>query len=152
MLAASLLAVAASLPLGVWPSDTGPAAVTVHGIEFYLVDPEDDYSIVAIQPLAAALKRAEPAELQRLAALADKLGADAVLLLGEMPEKLIPEDPDAPLPTTGRYSVAVFVSFEDDEGSEAKPGVPSAWRRHTAHHRRHAAERAAGAALRRAPH
>jgi len=152
MLAASLLAVAASLPLGVWPSDTGPAAVTVHEIEFYLVDPEDDYSIVAIQPLAKPLARAEPAELQRLAALADKLGADAVILLGEMPERLIPEDPDAPLPTTGRYAVAAFVSFSEDEGSETKPGVPSAWRRHAAPHHRHPAGGSARAVLHRAGH
>ncbi len=139
MLAASLLAVAASLPLGVWPSDTGAAAVTVHEIEFYLADPEDDYSIVAVQPLATPLGRAEPTELQRLAVLADRLGADAVLLLGEMPERLIPNDPDAPLPTTGRYSVAVFVSFNEGEGWGTKPGVPSAWRQQRQTHHRHAA-------------
>jgi hypothetical protein len=129
MLAATLLAVAASLPLGVWPAETGAAAATVHGVEFYLVEPEDDYSIVAVQPLATPLKKAEPAELDRLAALADKLGADAVLLLGEMSEKVIPSDPDAPLPTSGRYAVAVFLAFDQVEGWQARPAVPSALRR-----------------------
>ena len=129
MFAATLLAVAASLPLGVWPAEAGAAAATVQGVEFYLVEPEDDYSILAIQPLATPLKKAEPSELARLAALAGKLGADAFLLLGEMPEKAIPSDPDAPLPTSGRYAVAVFISFEQVEGWEAKPAVPSAWRR-----------------------
>ena len=129
MLAATLLAIAASLPLGVWPAETGAAAATVHGVEFYLVEPDDDYSIVAVQPLATPLKKAEPGELARLAALADKLGADAVLLLGEMPEKAIPSDPDAPLPTSGRYAVAVFLAFDQVEGWDGTPAVPSALRR-----------------------
>jgi hypothetical protein len=128
MLAAGLLAVAASLPLGVWPAATGPAAVTVHDVEFYLVDPEDDYSILAVQPLVVPLAKAEPSELKRLAALADRLGADGVVLLGEMPERAIPDDPDAPLPTTGRYSVAVFVTFDRGDEREGKPAVPSALR------------------------
>lgn len=126
MIAATLLAVAAALPLGVWPPETGPAATTVHDVEFYLVDPEDDYTILAVQPLVVPLKKAEPAELDRLAALAERLGADGVLLLGEMPERSIPEDFDAPLPTTGRYSVAVFLSFDQGEESESRPAVPSA--------------------------
>jgi hypothetical protein len=129
MLAATLLAAAASLPLGVWPSTTGQAAVTVSDIEFYLADPEDDYSIVAFLPLAAPLKKAEPAELKRLAAMADKLGADAVILLGELPEGMIPDDRDVPLPTTGRYSAAVFVSFDTTEGWQPSPVVPSVSRR-----------------------
>ena len=129
MLAATLLAAAASIPLGVWPAQTGAAAATVRGIEFYLVEPEDDYSIVAVQPLPTPLKKAEQAELERLAVLADKLGADAVLLLGEMTEKSIPSDPDAPLPTSGRYAVAVFLAFDQVEGWQAKPVVPSASRR-----------------------
>jgi hypothetical protein len=120
-----LFAVAASLPLGVWPSEIGPAATTVQDVEFYLVDPEDDYTIVAVQPLSVPLRKADSAELRRLATVAIKLGADGVLLLGEVPEELIPEDLDTPLPTTGRYSVAVFVSFEQDE-EEGKPAVPSA--------------------------
>jgi len=129
MLAATLLAVAASLPIGVWPSETGPAATAIHEVEFYLADPEDDYTILAVQPLAVPLRRAEPAELSRLAALAEKIGADGVLLLGEMPERSVPEDYDAPLPTTGRYSVAVFVSFDGADEWEGKPAVPSISRR-----------------------
>jgi len=126
VIAATLLAVAAALPLGVWPSETGSAATTVHDVEFYLVDPEDDYTIVAVQALAVPLQKAEPAELRRLAGVAERLGADGVLLLGEMPEKSIPEDFNAPLPTTGRYSVAVFLSFDRGEESEGRPAVPSA--------------------------
>ncbi len=139
MLAATLLAVAASLPLGVWPADTGPAAATVNDIEFYLADPEDDYSILAVLPLASPLQKAEPAELKRLAAIADKLGADAVVLLGEMPEKMIPDDTDTPLPTTGRYSAAVFVTFDSAEGWQPSPVVPGAVRHRHARvvHRRH---------------
>jgi hypothetical protein len=49
-----------------------------------------------------------------------------VLLLGEMSEKAVPKDPQAPLPTTGRFSVAVFLSFDQAEGWEARPAVPSA--------------------------
>jgi hypothetical protein len=129
MLAAALLAVAASLPLGVWPSETGPAATTVHDVEFYLADPEDDYTILAVQPLAVPLTKAEPAELRRLATLAERLGADGVVLLGEMTERSVPDDYDAPLPTTGRYSVAVFVSFDGADEGEGKPAVPSIARR-----------------------
>lgn len=125
---ASVLLAAVTLPLGVWPVTTGPSAATVQGVEFYLVDPEDDYSILAVQPLAVPLRKGESGELKRLAALADKLGADAVLLLGEMSEKAIPDDPDTPLPTTGRYVLAVFLSFDEEQGSEGKPGVPSARR------------------------
>jgi hypothetical protein len=144
MIAAILLAAATSLPLGVWPADTGAAAATVNNVEFYLVDPEDDYSVVAVLPLAVPLEKAEPAELRRLAALADKLGADAVVLLGEMPEKMIPDDPDAPLPTTGRYSAAVFVSFDTAEGWQPNPVVPSTCRRRPdRHHRRANGNRAA---------
>jgi hypothetical protein len=135
MLAATLLAVAAALPLGVWPTETGPAATTVHDVQFYLVDPEDDYSVIAVQALAVPLRKAQPEELDRLAAVAERLGADGVLLLGELPETSIPEDPDAPLPTTGRYSVAVFVSFSQGEEEESKPAVPSARHPMRAHHR-----------------
>jgi len=137
VIAATLLAVAAALPLGVWPSETGPVATTVHDVEFYLVDPEDDYTILAVQPLVVPLKKAEPAELDRLAALAEKLGADGVLLLGEMPERSIPEDFDAPLPTTGRYSVAVFLSFEQGQESEGTQAVPSALHRRSGRGRAH---------------
>jgi len=148
MLAATLLAAAAVMPLGVWPTQTGDAAVTVHDVEFYLVEPEDDYSVLAVQPLAIPLRKAEAGEVQRLAALAAKLGADAVLLLGEMSEKSIPKDSQAPLATTGRYSVAVFLSFDQAEGWEARPAVPSAkhQRRPGTHH--HAAPTGAGDAAR----
>ena len=98
----------------------------MHGVEFYLLDPEDDYTILAVQALTVPLQKAEPAELKRLAVLAERLGADGVLLLGEMPERSIPEDFDAPLPTTGRYSMAVFLSFDLGEESEGRPPVPSA--------------------------
>jgi len=131
MLAATLLAAAAALPLGVWPTETGSAAVVVHDIEIYLVEPEDDYAILAVQPLASPLRKAEPAELQRLVALARKIGADAVLLLGEMPEKSVPKDVETPLPTTGRYSVAVFLSFDEAPGWDDARPVPSRGR-HTA--------------------
>ena len=125
MLAATLLAAAVALPLGVWPTQAGSAAVVVHDVEFYLVEPEDDYSILAVQALASPLRKAEAAELQRLVALATKLGADAVLLLGEMPERAVPKDPESPLRTTGRYSVAVFLAFDEAEGWGAEPPVPS---------------------------
>jgi len=131
MLAATLLAAAAALPLGVWPTETGSAAVVVHDIEIYLVEPEDDYGILAVQPLATPLKKAEPAELQRLVALATKLGADAILLLGEMPEKAVPKDVETPLATTGRYSVAAFLSFDEASGWDESRPVPSRGR-HTA--------------------
>jgi hypothetical protein len=134
MIAAVLLAAATSLPLGVWPAETGAAAATVNDVDFYLVDPEDDYSVVAVLPLAVPLEKAEPVELKRLAGVADKLGADAVILLGEMPEKMIPDDPDAPLPTTGRYSAAVFVSFDTAEGWQPNPVVPSSCRRRPGRH------------------
>ena len=147
MLAATLLAVAATFPLGVWPAESGAAAATVHDVDFYLVEPDEDYSIVAVQPLATALRKAEPAELERLAALAGKLGADAVLLLGEMPEKAIPGDPDAPLPTTGRYTVAVFLAFDEVQGWEATPAVPSGARPS----RPHPAPRRAGPRVAAAP-
>jgi len=128
MIVAALLAAAVAFPLGVWPQDTGQAANVVQDVEFYLVEPQDDYSIVAVQAIATPLKKADPAEVKRLAELAKRLGADAVLLLGELAEKGIPKDPDAPLPTTGRYSVAVFVSFDRAESFEDKPAVPGALR------------------------
>jgi hypothetical protein len=126
MFAATALALAASLPLGVWPSEIGPAATTVQEVEFYLADPEDDYTIIAVQALAVPLTKAEPAELRRLATLAEKLGADGVLLLGEMREGSVPDDYEAPLPTSGRYAVAVFLSFERGDGWEGSPVMPGA--------------------------
>lgn len=126
MIVAALLAAAAAFPLGVWPQDTGQAANVVEDVEFYLVEPQDDYSILAVEAIATPLKKADPAEVKRLAGLAKRLGADAVLLLGELAEKAIPKDPDTPLPTTGRYTMAVFLSFDRAEGWNDKPAVPSA--------------------------
>ncbi len=146
MLAATLLAVAAGMPLGVWPEQTGAAAVTVHDVEFYLVEPEDDYSILAVQPLAVPLLKADAREVQRLAAVAIKLGADAVLLLGEMPEKSIPDDVESPLPTTGRYSMAVFLTFDDAGGDERSPAVPRARHARRGGVTHHAGPRAAAGA------
>lgn len=125
MIVAALLAAATAFPLGVWPQDTGQAANVVQDVEFYLVEPQDDYSILAVEAIATPLKKADPAEVKRLAELAKRLGADAVLLLGELAEKAIPSDPDAPLPTTGRYTMAVFLTFDRAEGLEDKPAVPS---------------------------
>ena len=139
MLAATLLAAAAALPLGVWPTQAGSAAVVVHDIEIYLVEPEDDYAILAVQPLPSPLRKADPAELQRLVALATKLGADAVLLLGELPERSVPKDPDTPLSTTGRYSMAAFLSFDEAPGWDESRPMPSADRRRRARAVPHAA-------------
>jgi hypothetical protein len=116
MLAAVLLA--ASLPLGVWPSDAGPAARVVDDVEFYLVEPEDDYVIVAVQALAAPLTKAEPATLRHLTVLAHRLGADGVLLLAGLAEKEIPEDNDEPLPQGKTFVAAVFIAFDVDVGEE----------------------------------
>lgn len=124
MLATLLLTAATALPLGAWPQSTGPAASVVDNIEFYLVEPQDDYFIVAVQPLEKPLQKAEEATVKKLVATAKKLGADAVLLLGELPEDKIPEDVEVPLPTTGRFVVAVFLSF-DDGGGEGGGPVPS---------------------------
>ena len=111
VLAALVLAAAAAAtpPLGVWPSTSGPAASTVDDVEFYMTEPDADYWILAIQPLPKPLASADAAELKRLAALARKLGADAVVLLGELPADKIPEDMDKALPATGRIgTTAVF--------------------------------------------
>ena len=114
MLATLLLA--AAVPLGVWPVDAGAAATVVGEVEFYLVEPEDDYYILAVQPLAVPLARPEPAALERLAALARRLGADGVLLLAELAEADIPRDLDEPLPPGDRFVAAVFVAFDGVPG------------------------------------
>lgn len=111
MIAALLLA-AASLPLGVWPGETGPPMTVIGEVEFYAAEPEEPYWIIAVQPLTPPLAAGQQARLARLAATATRLGVDAVLLLGELPESAIPEDPEEPLDPTERFSVAVFVSFE----------------------------------------
>jgi hypothetical protein len=122
MLAALVLAaVAAAPPLGIWPSSSGAAASTVSDVEFYLTEPESEYWILAIQPLPKPLVKADQAELDRLAKLAGKLGADAVILLGELAEKDIPKDMQESLPATSRIGMAVFVTFDcgcDDDSGE----------------------------------
>jgi len=124
MLAAILLA--ASLPLGVWPAETGAATTVVDDIEYYVVEPEDDYSILAMQPLAPPLVKAEPAALKHLTALARRLGADGVLLLAELPEDKIPADPNEALPQGKRLVAAVFVSFEASPDEEQGPRLTHA--------------------------
>jgi hypothetical protein len=121
VIATLLLVAASALPLGVWPTESGDAAITVDDVEIYVVEPEASYGIIAVQPLALPLKKAEPASVRRLVAVAKKLGADAVLLLGELTEKAIPEDPDSNLPVTGQYSVAVFLVFDEAAGWDEKP-------------------------------
>jgi hypothetical protein len=123
MLAAIVLAAAAvtSQPLGIWPSSSGPAASTVGEVEFYVTEPESDYWILAVQPLAKPLVKADQAELERLAKVAGSLGADAVVLLGELPESQIPKDMQEALPATGRIGMAVFVTFDcgcDEDGGK----------------------------------
>lgn len=123
MLAALVLAAAASAPpLAVWPVEAGPPMTIVDDVEIYVSDPEEAYAILAVQAFATPLARRDAAALERLAALARRLGGDAVVLLGEMPESAIPEDPEAPLPSTGRAAAAAFVAFEacdacPDEGT-----------------------------------
>ena len=116
----SVLLLAATLPLGVWPVDAGAAATVVDEVEFYLVEPDEDYYILAVQPLAPRLARPEPAALKRLAALAGRLGADAVLLLGELDEAAIPDDLDEPLRPGERFVAAVFIAF--DVAADEAPG------------------------------
>jgi len=121
---ASLILAAATLPLGAWPQSAGPAATVVDDVEFYLLEPEDDYFILAVQALGTPLAKADPAAMKRLVAVAIRLGADAVLLLGELPEEKIPDDVEEPLPTSGRFAVAVYLVFDDGGGEGGRP-MPS---------------------------
>ncbi len=107
-----LAAAAAALPLGVWPEATGPPLAVVNEVEFYVAEPEQDYWIIAVQPLSPPLAGEQTARLKQVAATAARLGVDAVLLLAELPEQAIPADPEEPLVPTQRFSVAVFLSFE----------------------------------------
>lgn len=118
MLASLLLAAVTGLPLGAWPADSGPAVTVVDEVEFFVQEPEDEYWIIAVAPLSPPIARTETAGARRLSTLARRLGADGVLLLAEVNEKSVPNDPQAPLPTTERYSVAVFVSFGQGERGE----------------------------------
>jgi hypothetical protein len=136
MLATVLLAASAALPLGVWPQDTGHAARVVDDIEIYVVEPEDDYSILAVQPIVPALSRSDSTAITRLVAIADRLGADAIVLLGEMPEATIPKDVDDPLPTTGRYAGVAYVVFSSDDDQSPSRTVPTRGRvKRSIHHR-----------------
>jgi hypothetical protein len=118
------LILAAALPLGAWPESAGPAATVVDDVEFYLLEPEDDYYILAVQALETPLAKADPAAMKRLVRVAIRLGADAVLLLAELPEEKIPEDVEEPLPVSGRFAVAVYLVFDDGAGEGGRP-VPS---------------------------
>lgn len=120
MIASLVLLAVGLLPVGVWPTESGDAAITVDDIEIYVLEPETSYGIVAAQPLVPPLKKAEPASVRRLVAQAKKLGATAVLLLGEMAEKASPPDPNAELPVTGQYSIAVFLVFDEAAGWDNK--------------------------------
>lgn len=114
MLTALLLAAAPVLspPLAVWPAETGPAMTVVDEVEIYLAEPEIPYYLLAVQVFPTSLRTGDAPAVKRLAALATKLGAEAVVLLSEMPEASIPEDVQKPLPTSGRVAGAAFVVFE----------------------------------------
>ena len=114
MLATLILAAATVTgpALAVWPAVTGPARSTVAEVEFFVTEPEDEYWILAVQPLPKPLQKADDAELQRLARLASRLGADAVILLAELAEGAIPEDVRQPLPASGAMSAAAFITFD----------------------------------------
>ena len=124
MLAALAVAAAAVLPLGVWPTTSGPAATVVRDVEFYVTEPEDDYTILAVQALDPPLKGSDPAAVSRLAETAIRLGADAVVLLEAMPEAAIPKDVDTPLVGDGRAGAAAYVVFtapDDLPGTDDAP-------------------------------
>lgn len=107
-----LAAAAAALPLGVWPEEAGPPLTVVDDVEFYVTEPAEAYWIVAVQPLSPPLEVGETVRLGRIAATAARLGVDAVLLLGEVPEEAIPADHEEALEPSDRFSVAVFLNFE----------------------------------------
>jgi hypothetical protein len=106
------LLLAAALPLGVWPEDGGPPQTVIDEVEIYSVEPEDDFWILAVQPLVPPLAAVDAESVSRLAAMAGSLGADAVLLLAELPVSEIPDDPEEPLSTTGRFAAAVFLVLD----------------------------------------
>ena len=114
MITTLLLATAAALPLGVWPDASGAPTVVQDGIEIYQVEPEEDFWVLAVQPLAPPLASTDRDALAPLVAVADTLGADAVLLLGEMAVGDIPEDLQAPLVGSGRWAAAAFLLFDCD--------------------------------------
>lgn len=127
MLAAMIMAAAASVTLGVWPEEVGPPVTVVEDVEFYTIDPEDDYWIIAVQALAPALGLDDREALSRVAGTALRLGADAAILLGELPAAAIPDDVDAPLEPTGRYAAVAFVGFFDPPAEEGGPSLQAGW-------------------------
>ena len=138
MFAAFALA-AATLPLGLWPTTSGPAATVIRDVEFYVQEPEDDYAILAVQPVAPPVGRSDAAALQKLAAAAVRLGADAVVLLEAMPEAAIPKDVDTPLVGDGRVGAVAYVVFTSPDDLSA-PGNAPRW----AHSRGRASHRRSG--------
>ena len=120
------LVLAAALPLALWPADAGAAVTVVDEVEFYLVEPDEDYYILAVQPLPAPLAKPDPMAVKRLATLAARLGADAVLLLAELDEAAIPDDLDEPLPPGEQYVAAVFVAFDAAADEEQSPQLTAA--------------------------
>ncbi len=118
MLVSLVLAAAAAMPLGVWPEEIGPPDAVVDGIEIYSVEPEDDFWIIAVQPLSPPVPATDEAAVGRTVALALKLGADAVLLLPELPEEAVPDDVDVPLAPGTRIAAVAFVSFLDTDPGE----------------------------------
>lgn len=114
MVTTLLLATVAALPLGVWPDTSGAPAVVQDGIEIYQVEPEEDFWVLAVQPLTPSLASTDREALAALVTVADKLGADAVLLLGEMAVGDIPEDLQTPLVGSGRWAAAAFLLFDCD--------------------------------------
>lgn len=112
---APALCLAALLPLGVWPEDVGPPEAVVGGVEFYTVEPEDDFWIAAVLPLSPPLADLRGDRTGQLVELARSLVADAVLLLGEADATAVPDDREGPLPTTSRWSIAVFLVFDTAE-------------------------------------
>ncbi len=105
------LLVSGVLSLGVWPESVGAPDEVVEGVEIYTVEPEEEYGIVAVAPLSPPLGPNDATRLAQLAALAQRLPADAVLLLRELAPEGIPTDPEEPLPATDRYAAAVFLFF-----------------------------------------
>jgi hypothetical protein len=127
MLATLLLA--ATLPLGIWPEEAGPPAAVIEEVDFYRSEPEDDYWIVAVRPLSPALERVDAAALRPLARLAERLGAEAVILLDALDEEEIPDDFEQPLPRGDRVAAAVFVVFDcacEDDGPPVVRGARAA--------------------------
>ncbi len=125
------LLLAATLPLGVWPDSQGPPSLVVGEVAVYTVEPDEDYWILAVLPLVPPARLAEGKALTRLAQVAARLGADAVLLLAELPVAAIPSDPEAPLPTTDRFAAAAFLLFDVAE-DEDEPSLQRTTHRHGA--------------------